>query len=222
MNKVLIIEDDLWITKSLKLYLESSNLEVKIHNTWDWAIDKIKKLSPNIIILDINLPIMNWMEICKELRTFSSIPIVMLTARDSENDRIEWLELWADDYIAKPFSPRELLARIRRILKRTNIHEEKNDNNLIFKDISIDLSKWIVTIKWNQINLTKNEYDILEKIVKENWEIVTRETLMTEIIWYDKYIFDRTLDTHIKNLRKKLWSNDIIITIRWKWYRLNK
>lgn len=221
MEKILIIEDDLWISNSLKLYLENSSFIASIHNTWEKAIEKIKEIKPNLIILDINLPVKSGIEICKELRTFSNTPIIMLTARASENDRITWLEIWADDYIAKPFSPRELLVRIKNILRRTTKNIEKKDL-LIFDDLELNLSKKIALVWWKNISLTKNEYDILERVIKEDWRLVTRETLMTEVIWYDKYVYDRTLDTHIKNLRKKIWNNDIILTIRWEWYRLNK
>ena len=224
MEKILIIEDDLWISNSLKLYLENSDFEVELHHTWENSINKIKETKPNLIILDINLPYMDWMEICRLTREFSNVPIIMLTAKNSENDKITWLEMWADDYIAKPFSPRELLARIKRILKRTNTEEknEGNSNELIYKNIKLNLDKKTVTVDWEAINLTKNEYDLLEKIIKEDWKVVTRETLMTEVIWYEKYVYDRTLDTHIKNLRKKIWNSQAILTIRWEWYRLNK
>ncbi len=222
MEKILIIEDDLGISKSLKLYLENSDFEIELHNTWKDAINKIKEVNPNLIILDINLPVMNWMEICKLTRDFSNVPIIMLTAKNTENDKILWLELWADDYIAKPFSPRELLARIKRIIKRSLNNTDNNSNTITYNDITLNLDKKIVLVKNKEINLTKNEYDLLERILKENWKIVTREVLMTEVIWYDKYVYDRTLDTHIKNIRKKLWNSKIILTVRGEWYRLNK
>jgi len=202
MKKILIIEDDLWISNSLKLYLENSSFIAMLHDTWDKAIEKIKEIKPDLIIVDINLPVKSGIEICRELRTFSSIPVVMLTARASENDRILWLDLWADDYIAKPFSPRELLVKIKTILRRMS-QKTDNKNTLAFNNLELNLSKKIAYVSWNDVSLTKNEYDILEKIMKEDWKIVTREILMTEVIGYDKYVYDRTLDTHIKNLRKK-------------------
>ena len=147
----------------------------------------------------------------------------MLTARSSELDRITWLEIWADDYIAKPFSPRELLARINTILRRSNTEINKDKSNYVtFLDISIDIDKKIVQKSWKNINLTWNEFDILKKILVEDGKIVKRETLMTEVIWYDQYLYDRTIDTHIKNLRRKLDHKDLILTVRWEWYRLNK
>lgn len=144
----------------------------------------------------------------------------MLTARS--DDKINWLESWADDYMQKPFSPRELTARIKSILRRTKPIEKQNWNILVIKNITIDTDKFIIFKEWNKINLTKNEFDILKKIVSEDWKMVARETLMKDIIWYENYAFDRTIDTHIKNIRKKLGQKDLILTIRWKWYRLNK
>ena len=120
MKKILIIEDDLWISTSLKLYLENSNFEVEVYNTWENAVSFIKKIKPDLIILDINLPVQNWIEITEDLRKTDSTPIIILTARWEEDDRVKWLEVWADDYIAKPFSPRELLARIHTIIRRVS------------------------------------------------------------------------------------------------------
>jgi DNA-binding response OmpR family regulator len=229
MEKILIIEDDIWISNSLKLYLENSNFNIELYHSWDKAIEEIKNKKPDLIILDINLPKKDWIQICLELRKFSNTPVIMLTARDSEYDKISWLENWADDYIAKPFSPRELLARIKAVFKRLKNNNDKvkvkkeNKNILNYKDIKIDILKRIVFIEEKEISLTKNEYDLLERIVIEDWKVLSREILMTEVLWYEKYIYDRTLDTHIKNVRKKINSSeDVILTIRWEWYRLNK
>ncbi len=220
MNKLLIVEDDKWISSSLKLYLENSNYDVFLHDEWNKAIKKMKKIKPDIVILDINLPGKNWIEITEEIRKFSNLPIIMLTARSSELDRIKWLEIWADDYIAKPFSPRELLARIHTITRRIS-DETNNSDTITCWWVTINPSKKIVTINDKPISLTWNEFDILKKLIDEKWGIVTRETIMTKIIWYDKYIYDRTIDTHIKNLRRKIWIKDYILTIRWEWYRIN-
>jgi two-component system response regulator VicR len=221
MKKILIIEDDKWISASLKLYLENSNYNIDLHYDWSDAVEKFKKVNPDLIILDINLPWKDWIQITKEIREDSQVPIVMLTARWSEIDRINWLEIWADDYIAKPFSPRELLARINTILRRVSDNADVNNNELQFEWIVVNTDKKIVEIDWENIWLTWNEYEILKKIFEANGWIVTRETIMKEIIWYDKYIYDRTIDTHIKNIRKKIWKKDIILTVRWEWYRIN-
>lgn len=224
MKKILIVEDDLWISSSLKLYLESSFYEVFLHHDWINALEKINKLNPDLVILDINLPEKSGNEIIVELRKTSSIPVIMLTARGWELDKINWLELWADDYIAKPFSPRELLARINTILRRfSDVKPNSSDDSIInFLDIEIDTIKKSVK-KWSKkITFTSNEYEILKSLVLEDWWIISRESIMKDIIGYDNYLYDRTVDTHIKNIRKKLWEKDIIITVRWEWYRLNK
>lgn len=221
MKKILIIEDDKWISTSLKLYLESSNFQIEIYDEWSKAIEVIKKINPDLIILDINLPWKNGIEITEELRVFSSIPIIMLTARSSEFDRVTGLEVWADDYIAKPFSPRELLARINTIVRRLDNNKVIDTDLLVHQWVVLNISKKKVKVDGKEIILTANEYDILKKLLEERGTIVTRETIMKDIIWYDKYIYDRTIDTHIKNLRKKIWKEKFILTIRWEWYTIN-
>ena len=220
MKKILIIEDDLGISGSLKLYLENSWFEVILYSTWEKAIEFIKEALPDLIILDLNLPWKDWIEITKELRETDNTPIVMLTARTSELDKIRWLEIWADDYVAKPFSPRELLARINTIIRRISWLESASNLIKIF-DLEVDLEKKIVTKNNEILPLTSNEFEILKKLIEEKWWVVSRETIMKDIIWYDNYVYDRTIDTHMKNLRKKIGSSDYITTIRWIWYRLN-
>ncbi len=227
MNKtILIIEDDLWILKSLKIYLQNSWFEIFTYSSWDKAVEKILDLKPDLVILDLNLPEKDWNEITKEVREVSNIPIIMLTARDSDLDKIIWLEIWADDYIPKPFSPRVLLARINSILRRVDSKKQKakqeNEEEWIIKCASYELdeNKFVFKKSWKIIKLTKNEFDLLSKLIKAKWWVVSREDLMKDI-WYNEYAFDRTIDTHIKNLRKKLEDKDSILTIRGEWYRLN-
>lgn len=220
MNKILVIEDDFWISHSLKIYLENSSYEVHLHNHGWTAFEVFKKVNPNLVILDINLPEKDGIAVCKEIRQESDTPIIMLTARTSEIDKIKGFETWADDYIAKPFSPKELLARINSILRRST-GWEKNKMVLKYKNIEVNIAKGSVSVDGNEISLTKNEFDILKKIFSEGGRVVQRETLMKDIIGYSDYLFDRTIDTHIKNIRKKIWDKDAILTIRWEWYRLN-
>ena len=221
MKKICLIEDDFWISNSLKLYLENTDFEVLLYHTWKWAAEFVLKQDPDLCILDINLPEISGIDVCKQIRITSEVPIVMLTARWWEHDRINGLESGADDYIAKPFSPRELLARLQALLRRhkkENINEEKNIISL--QDIKIYTDTWEVK-KWEElISFTKNEYDILLKIAEWRGKIVSREILMKEVIWYENYVYDRTIDTHIKNIRKKLWDNEYIITVRWIWYKV--
>lgn len=223
MKKIFIVEDDIGISESLKLYLENSDFHVDIHDSWNGATKKILEANPDLVILDINLPEKDGLEVCTEIREVSSLPVIMLTAKTWEGDKIAGFDVGADDYIAKPFSPRELLARIHSIMRRSHDEEEsQNENYIIYQDIKVDTEKSIVFVKDTEISLTKNEYDILKKIMQEDGKLVPRETLMKEVIWYDQYVYDRTIDTHIKNLRKKIQNKEAILTVRGKWYRLNK
>jgi DNA-binding response OmpR family regulator len=220
---IFIVEDDLWILKSLKLYLENSWFDVLTYSSWDKASEKILDLKPDLVILDLNLPEKDWTIICKEVREKSNLPIIMLTARDSDLDKIIGLEIWADDYIAKPFSPRVLLARINSILRRfinEKDEQKKNNDEIIVWPYCLNEKKFSLTKSWEEIKLTKNEFDLMKNFMKQDWNVVDRDELMKDI-WYNAYSFDRTIDTHIKNLRKKLWWKETILTIRWEGYRLN-
>lgn len=224
MTKLLLIEDDEGISTPLSLYLENAWYETIIcPNGWD-ALTVFWDTKPAIVILDINLPGKTGVDICHDIRAISQTPIIMLSARESEEDKVRLLELWADDYVAKPFSPRELVARIAAVIKRSSLKKEwqKNTTKLLeFWKIKVDIKNLVITIWWEEVILTKTEFSLLEYFVKNAKWIIKREILMKEIIWYDNYVYDRTIDTHVKNLRKKLeWSIEIE-TVRWVWYRVS-
>ncbi len=221
MQKIYIVEDDVGISKSLDLYLQNSWFEVKFQNSWENAVENIIKTNPDLIILDINLPVKNGIEICRELRKDIKTPIIMLTARNMEKDKLDAFSYWADDYISKPFSPRELLARIKSIFRRLDDNYSQDEDIIKYKNIELNLDKQIVYVDKNIVEFTKNEFDILKKIIEANWKIVHRDELM-DLIWYKEYLFDRTIDTHIKNIRKKINNKSAILTVRWEGYRLNK
>jgi len=223
MQKILIIEDDLWIIQPLSLYLQQHNFIILTCQNWLDAIDMVGKYTPDIIILDINLPGKNWFELCKEIRDKYNTPICMLSARNQEEDKVKTLESWADDYIEKPFSPRELLARIRSILKRyLNNSDNKDISNkfLEYKHIKLNLKDFTLIVNNEEKTLTKTEFELFKYILENQDSIITRESLMKEVMWYDNYIYDRTLDTHIKNIRKKMWEPLILETVRWVGYKL--
>lgn len=222
MKKLLIIEDDRWILAWLKLYMEGQDFTLDTHSTWEGAADKILSWDYDLVTLDINLPVCDWIEICKDVRQKSNIPIIMLTAKTDELDRVLGLEMGADDYITKPFSPRELVARIKTILRRSDMTSWilKDENSVKYLDYSINLDDHTVTKSGERIGLTKSEFDIFKFLVDNKWKIVSRDTLMKEIIGYEQYMFDRTIDTHIKNLRRKLGDKEVIETIRWQGYKV--
>ncbi|EKD65800.1 MAG: two component transcriptional regulator [uncultured bacterium (gcode 4)] len=224
MKKILIIEDDIWILNSLGSYISGSGFGLSTCENWLEALNIFNSFKPNLVILDINLPGKNWIEICKEIRQISNIPIIILSARGDEEDKILALELWADDYVSKPFSPRELLARVNSVLKRfsNNKETDKSDNFLHYNNIELDLKNYLLKINATEIKTTKTEFLLLKYIIEKKDEVILRENLMKDIMGYDNYIYDRTIDTHIKNLRKKVGNEIEIKTLRWIWYKIGK
>jgi DNA-binding response OmpR family regulator len=162
MPKVLLIEDDTGINTPLSLYIEQSGYEILVCTDGDAAFWAFTQFKPQIIILDINLPGKNGIEICREIRAISNTPIIILSARESENDKVTLLELGADDYVAKPFSPRELMARIAAILKRTEQKKRNKGKSSSFWNIEIDAKNFVATKNGEDLNLTKTEFAILD------------------------------------------------------------
>lgn len=222
MKKILIIEDDVWILNPLSLYLSKSDFEIVTCENWLDAIDLFNENKPDLIILDINLPWKNWIEICREIRLIDNTPIIILSARLDEEDKIMTLDLWADDYVSKPFSPRELLARINSVLKRVSMLSNiSNTKSVTFKTVNLDLNNYELFVNWVNIKVTKTEFLLLKYMIDNKDEVILREKVMKEIMWYANYLYDRTIDTHVKNLRKKLWDSMNIETIRWIGYKIS-
>lgn len=221
--KLLLIEDDSGISTPLSLYLENAGYDVIVCERGDEAEEVFLREKPAIIILDINLPGKTGIEICRDIRAKSTTPIIMLSARESEEDKVTLLELGADDYVSKPFSSRELVARIAAVMKRAQTKKENTGKNkeLEFWKIVIDTKNMVALVSGTEITLTKTEFSLLEYFVKNAKWVIKRDALMKDIIGYDNYIYDRTIDTHVKNLRKKLeWAIDIE-TVRGVWYRVS-
>ncbi len=226
MTHVLLIEDDEWIVKSLSLYLAQSEIKISVAHDGQEAIELFKIIGSelDLIILDLNLPKKDGFAVCEEIRETSNTPIIVLSARDGEDDKVRALELGADDYISKPFSPRELMARIRTILKRLGKQTvwDKKEPTLTFDTLHLDLEEYVLKISGESIKITKTEFLILAYLIEHRDHIVERETLMKEIIGYDHYLYDRTIDTHMKNLRRKIGDTANIETVRWIGYRITK
>jgi len=185
----------------------------------DAAMDMFVECKPQLIILDLNLPGKNGFEICKEIREISNTPIIILSARSAEDDKILGLELGADDYVSKPFSPRELLARIQSVLKRVSNVVEHTTDKLVFKNLSLDLENFQLSQNGSDIKVTKTEFSLLKYLIDHQGVVVQREAIMKDIFGYDNYMYDRTIDTHMKNLRKKI-GEEMIETVRGVGYRL--
>ncbi|MFZ4461145.1 MAG: response regulator transcription factor [Patescibacteria group bacterium] len=202
MQTILLVEDDLTISTTLAQYLEHAGYRVVVVARGDEALGVFHAQKPDLVILDINLPGMTGFELCPAMRIHTNAPIIMLSARASEDDKVTCLECGADDYIPKPFSARELVARVNRHLVRSAADKPKGDEVHIGK-VVVSFSLYRVTILEEEIKLTKTEFELLTHLIAHLGEVVERETLMREIIGYERYLSDRTIDTHIKNLRRK-------------------
>ncbi|MGM0369916.1 MAG: response regulator transcription factor [Bacillota bacterium] len=205
-RKILIIDDDQNICKILEEYLLYEDFEVVIANNGQVGLEKIKEENPNLIILDIMLPEMDGWEICQQLRPEEDIPIIMLSAKTKDTDKIMGLELGADDYVTKPFSPKEVVSRVKAVLRRSNA-EEAADNQqkvLEFPNLEIAQDYRAAKVNGDEISLTPKEFDLLLTLASSPRQVFSREQLLNKVWGYDYYGDDRTVDTHIKSLRQKL------------------
>ena len=224
-ERILIVEDDKHISKLVKFNLEKANYDCAIAATGEKALEALDDRPIDLIILDIMLPGMDGFGICraiKEKEKLKNIPIIMLTAKGEEVDRIVGLELGADDYIVKPFSPRELVLRVKAILKRGKVEEAKKDI-LAAGDIIVDIPKHKVTVKEKPIDLTQMEFKLLVTLMERRSRVQTRERLLSDVWDMGTGVDTRTIDTHVKRLREKLGkSGSLIETIRGLGYKFKE
>lgn len=201
--RILVVDDEKRMVELVKLYLEKENYTVDEAYDGQRALDQIAENKYNLIILDLMLPIVDGWSVCMEVRKKYDIPIIMLTARGEEYDKVLGFELGADDYVVKPFSPRELVARVKALLRRMG---PKVDDNgvLAFNEFIIDPEARIVKVSEREIDLTPKEFDLLYFLAKNKDKVFTREKLLEEVWGYGFFGSLRTVDTHIKQLREKL------------------
>ena len=224
-KKILVVDDEVKIVEVVKSYLENSGYSVVEAYNGKEALDKFEKVNPSLIVLDLMLPDISGEEICKTIRKKSRVPVIMLTAKIEEEDVLKGLDIGADDYVAKPFSPRQLLARIAAVLRRVDDDAVPLSSVLTYNDddLIIDTLKYEVKKNNMVLNITPNEYKILMTLVKYPSKAFTREELICMVLGEDFDGFDRTIDTHIKNLRQKI-ENDpkapkYILTVHGVGYR---
>lgn len=204
MNElILVVDDEPKIVKLAQDYLEQASFRVVSALDGATAVAATRRERPDLIVLDLNLPGMDGIDVCRAIRRDSDVPIIMLTARDGEADRLIGLELGADDYITKPFSPRELIARVRAVLRRTRA-EPRPAGIIRVWDLAIDLNGHSVTRQDGAIHLTPSEFTLLTVLAEHPGQVFSREQLLERLygVTYDG--FDRSVDAHIKNLRQKL------------------
>ncbi|MCL2474948.1 MAG: response regulator transcription factor [Chloroflexi bacterium] len=204
-KKVLVVDDDVKIVELVSLYLKRDGYKIFTAYDGDEAIALAKANSPDIIVLDLMLPKKDGIEVCREIREFSDVPIIMLTAKITDEDKIAGLENGADDYMTKPFSPRELVARVRVILRR--MPGERGVDKLVRGDIIIDALARKVTVASKDAKLTTIEFKILQVLATEPDRVFSRSELIERTMGYDFHGFDRTIDVHILNIRKKIEDN---------------
>ena len=203
MTKIMIIEDDITIREELKIFLNRYGYEISAPNEFQNIIDLIKEEAPNLILLDINLPIFDGYYICREIRKFSDVPIIIVTSRDSDVDDLMSMNLGADDFVTKPYNTQILLARIESILKRAYKSSVVQDV-LEYKDMKLNLSNGTVIYDSKTIEITKNELKILSYLIKNKGRIVSREKLMNYLWDCEMFIDDNTLSVNVTRIRKKL------------------
>ena len=216
-NKVLLVDDDPSIIEVLKLYFEKEGYQVVTCMQGDKAFAVFNTSKPDIIILDLMLPGTDGNDICREIRKTSDVPIIMLTARTDTLDKIIGLELGADDYIPKPFEPKEVLARVKAVLRRTErrdnpqaapAEEEKSTDIITYPGFSVDKIRYVVTVDGNEIYMPPKELELLFFLASNPDRVFTREQLLENVWGYDFYGESRTVDVHIKRIREKIENPD--------------
>ena len=207
MERLLVIDDDRALCELVREYLEPLGFEIEFVHRGDLGAERALTGKHSLVVLDVMLPGLNGFEVLRKVRTASSVPVLMLTARGDDVDRIVGLEIGADDYLPKPFNPRELAARIRAILRRAPLDkpaEHENSRTLIIGDVELDAGTRIVRRAGETVELTAVEFDLLEKLLRSAGTIIKREELSSEVLGRNLSPFDRSIDMHISNLRKKL------------------
>jgi two-component system response regulator BaeR len=201
-REILVAEDEIKIAGILQDYLERAGYRVSCLYRGDLVVPYVRQKPPGLILLDIMLPGMDGMEVCREVRKFSDIPIIMITARVEEIDRLLGLELGADDYICKPFSPREMVARVKAVLRR--VYTPPADKTLVVGEISLIQETHQVLVAGQEIKLTLCEFNLLKTLLSHPNRIFSRHELVNTVQGYDFEGYERTIDSHVKNLRKKI------------------
>lgn len=223
MAKLLVVDDETNIREVVREYAEFDGYEVDEAADGMEAISKFRENEYDLIIMDIMMPKYDGFSACKEIRKTSNLPIIMMSARSEEYDKLFGFELGIDDYVTKPFSPKELMARVHAILARSKPAQPEEEESLIrFDGLEIDMLGRSVSVEGRRIELTPKEYDLLFYLVKNKNIALSRDKLLRDVWGYDFFGDDRTIDTHIKNLRNNLGDyRDMIVTLRGVGYKFD-
>ena len=206
--RILVVDDEEPIAKILDFNLRKEGYDVIVANDGEKAVELAFSEDPDLILLDLMLPKKDGMEVCREVRAQKNIPIIMLTAKNSEIDKVLGLEFGADDYVTKPFSTRELMARVkvnlRRVAKQTEVVEEKNTSEVVIKDIVIYPEAYIIKKNGEEVDLTRREFDLFYNLAQHRGQVLTRENLLQTVWGYDYFGDVRTVDVTVRRLREKV------------------
>lgn len=221
MNKILVVDDEEKIRLIIRKYAEYDKIKVDEAKDGFEALEMVKAVDYDLVILDIMMPEMDGFEVCKEIKKIKSIPIIMLSARGEEYDKLHGFELGIDDYVVKPFSPKELMMRAKVVMNRNSRNTNRVERDVYtIEGLMVDFTGRFVTIDGERVSMTPKEYELLFYMVKNRGIALTREKLITEIWGFDYYGDDRTLDTHIKLLRSSLGEyRKYLVTLRGVGYR---
>ena len=222
-SAIVVVEDEQSIASLVTLYLENEGFHVTHVPDGGLALGEVERVKPDLVILDVTLPGMDGVEICRRLRAAGdALPIVMLTARDAEVDRILGLELGADDYITKPFSPRELVARVKAVLRRSARATDEEPDVVRVADVTIDLARRVVNTAEGDVTLTAKEFDLLAFLARNRGIVFSRDRLLDRVWGYERPVDTRTVDSHVKSLRHKLGgSGGVVLTVRGVGYKVD-
>jgi len=201
---ILIVDDDVNISRLVELYLEKEGCQVKTVGRGDDAVEEFTRLPPDLMVLDVMLPGLDGYQVLKTVRKKSEIPVIMLTARDETFDKVLGLELGADDYITKPFDPKELVARVKAVLRRTQGGEEEKKNDLSFPGLTVSITEYAVYYEGRRLEMPPKELEVLYFLASSPNQVFTREQLLKQVWGFDFYGDSRTVDVHIKRVREKL------------------
>ena len=202
-TKIMVVDDDPNIRELVRLYLEKEGFEVTCAERGDEAVKMFRATPPNLMLLDVMLPGMDGWQVCREVRKISNIPIIMLTAKDETFDKVLGLELGADDYIVKPFDMKELVARIKAVIRRFQVAEAP-EKELVFPGLTINISQYTVTYMGKPLEMPPREIELLYFLASHPGMVFTREQLLEQVWGYDYFGDSRTVDVHVKRLREKL------------------
>ena len=206
-NTILLVDDDENICKVIKLYLEKEGLEIRIANDGKQGLDMFSSYSPDLVLLDIMMPGMDGIEVIKRIRKESNVPVIMLTAKGDTFDKVLALELGADDYIVKPFEPKELIARIKAVIRRSE-NASAEEESIKYEDLEISLATYTVLYCGEKLELPPKELELLYFLASHPNKVFTREQLLQKVWEFDFYGDSRTVDVHIKRIREKVAGNE--------------